>query len=141
MLWMHPENLFITYTNCINEYYMSGETVSGTVTLISDKPTKVRAVKIKVSGKAYVRAGRSSCTEATYIDKEIDVWSGSNGVFCGQPMIVTGRYEWAFSFDIPCNCPPSFQFIKKPDLPIDEAYIRYECKVIVFVLSSNHFKV
>lgn len=95
---------------------------------------------MKIKGEAYVTGGRDY-NNATYIDEERTLWSGSSGVFCGQPLAVTRGYEWPFMFQIPWNCPSSFQApIDKDIFSQSDAYIRYECKVITVVyLHSSKF--
>ncbi|KAF2899042.1 hypothetical protein ILUMI_07134 [Ignelater luminosus] len=86
------------------EEYSPGETVEGRVECDFDDETKVRAIRIKIRGraKAYWKEGHTNvyCAEEVYIQDESDLISG-------ETTFVAGLYSYPFKFTLPQHLPSS----------------------------------
>ncbi|EGT40875.1 hypothetical protein CAEBREN_07925 [Caenorhabditis brenneri] len=100
------------------EIYAPGETVTGKVIVSTKKDTTVRKVDITFFGKA-VTAWRTDGKrrnqpvtdhsykkgEETYVETKHTAWTPEDD----KNTFPAGKYKWKFSFDLPKECPASFE--------------------------------
>ncbi|CAI2330497.1 unnamed protein product [Caenorhabditis sp. 36 PRJEB53466] len=111
MAWCRPQIEFE------KEIYFPGEEVTGRAWVATTKDMTARSVIITFSGKSvssWPSDGKFRPVETPYtgvrseqvhVKMEHEVWSPTdeNNVF------PAGEYEWAFQFELPKECPPSFE--------------------------------
>ncbi|KHJ97149.1 arrestin domain protein [Oesophagostomum dentatum] len=117
---MPESSLYITFSNPQAIYY-PGTSVAGTAHLDLVEPMKARSLNITIDGRAYTswtktrsRTVRGTETEhytvryhakTVYVDEEIVAWTAPSD----KEVMPAGSYQFPFSFQLPSNCPPSFE--------------------------------
>uniref|UniRef100_A0A1I7TDN8 Arrestin_C domain-containing protein n=1 Tax=Caenorhabditis tropicalis TaxID=1561998 RepID=A0A1I7TDN8_9PELO len=96
------------------EIYLPGEEVTGRAWMSTTKNMKVKTVEITFSGKSVTTWGcggkpvatkKTPKGEETYVEMKHEVWAPDNE----ENTFPSGDYEWKFSFELPKDCPPSFE--------------------------------
>ncbi|EGT40843.1 hypothetical protein CAEBREN_00955 [Caenorhabditis brenneri] len=96
------------------EVYLPGEEVTGRAWISTNKDFKVKTVEITFAGKtvtAWKSAKKAVETktnlkgEETYVEMKHEVWAPDDE----EHTFPAGDYEWKFSFELPKDCPPSFE--------------------------------
>lgn len=112
-----------------NAHCYAGSCVSGEVIVMTDKPKNCKSIAINLLGSSHVRwqevqqIGNVTRTTtytngATYIDSEVEVWTKDNHP---TGKLEVGEHHFPFQFELPRNCPPSFEGIF--------GHVRYEFTV------------
>ncbi|CAO4366124.1 unnamed protein product [Caenorhabditis nigoni] len=96
------------------EIYLPGEEITGRAWVSTTKDMKAKSVEITFTGKAVnaFKLGKAANVaktgkkgEEVYVEMKHEVWAPENE----ENTFPAGDYEWKFSFELPKDCPPSFE--------------------------------
>ncbi|XP_037952535.1 arrestin domain-containing protein 2-like [Teleopsis dalmanni] len=132
---------FIEFDNNPFGTYFAGQMLSGKVTLNANKPKKVKAVALKITGFAHTSWSESSTTSTTDSNgssstkTDTTYYSGHEDYIASTTYVVgsemglaeltiePGTQVYNFACQIPPNCPTSYESL--------HGYIRYTVKVVL----------
>ncbi|MBC8234908.1 arrestin family protein [bacterium] len=88
--------------------FSAGETLKGVALLEANKPLKTRGVYMSIKGKEKARIKRDEGYRRTVTDSDEKVLLDEQILLFSAPSISDGFHECSFAYNLPKECPPSY---------------------------------